>query len=397
MKKQIQVIDLFCGAGGLSWGFSNFRSSGVEFLLLGGVDLNQPSLATYRSNIEAPTIYADLGEIARSPKKLSNFVAQFGIDRSLPLIVIGGPPCQGFSAHSKKLRKSSDSRNNLVAAFAKIAVALKPDMVAFENVPEAMTEKNWHFFEPMVRTFKKAGMHLTAQVHNLAEFGVPQERFRALLIAAKTTYPPLLTPTHTKEEFVTVRETIGSLPKVFPGENSAMDSMHFCANHRQSTVDVISQVPVDGGNRPPGIGPACLRKVDGYRDVYGRLAWDKPAVTITASARNPASGRFSHPEQNRGLTVREAALLQGFPPNYLFYGSFDEKFLQIGNAVPPVFSMALAKCLAENLIKSTQTSNINSATQTQGISVKIEPLANSFSSALFALKRRGFGSAYETK
>ncbi|MGE7964290.1 DNA cytosine methyltransferase [Pseudomonas sp. NPDC089918] len=394
MKDKVQVIDLFCGAGGLSWGFASFKSLASEFSILGGVDFNQASLETYKKNIGAKTVKADLGVIASCGKTLRAFVDSFEVDPSLPLIIIGGPPCQGFSAHSKKQRNGDDNRNGLVNDFAIIALAFKPDVVIFENVPEVMTKKNWPFFEPMLKIFESDGMHVSAKVHNLAEFGVPQERFRTLVIASRTALPSIAA-THAPNEYVTVREAIGALPPVLPGARSE-DEMHFCASHRLSTVEIIKKVPVDGGNRPQGIGPKCLDKVDGYRDVYGRLSWDKPAVTITASARNPASGRFSHPEQNRGLTVREAALLQGFPLSYFFEGAFDEKFLQIGNAVPPVFSYALAGFIMRSLIvkKDGQKNDI-----AQGIPSKKEilaPIKNSFSSSIFAYKRRDPSDKYQT-
>jgi DNA (cytosine-5)-methyltransferase 1 len=388
--KKIQVIDLFCGAGGLSYGFSVEKSSCSEFVILGAADFNKTSLRTYSQNIGAPVFLEDLGKVASSEKLISEFVSRFQIDRRYPLIVIGGPPCQGFSAHSKKQRNTCDDRNDLVQAFAKIAVAFEPDLVAFENVPEVMTEKNWAYFEPMVETFAARGLHLNAKVHNLAEFGVPQERFRALLVASKTALPELV-PTHGQKDFRTVRDAIGTLPQVLPGKQST-DPMHFCAAHRQSTIDVIRQVPKDGGNRPMGVGPACLAKVDGYRDVYGRLSWDKPAVTITASARNPASGRFTHPEQHRGLTVREAALLQGFPAGYLFEGTFDEKFLQIGNAVPPAFSSVLARHILSNLPLKNTTLNRKPKEPKRS---SVRPLKNSFSSSLFMYKKRDSGAVCE--
>ena len=119
--------------------------------------------------------------------------------------------------------------------------------------------------------------------------------------------------------------------------------------HRASTIAVIRQIPQDGGSRPSGIGPQCLDRIKGFYDVYGRLAWDKPSITITHYARNPASGRFVHPEQHRGLTQREAARLQGFPDSFRFAGTFDDVFRQIGEAVPPPFSVAVAAVTLANL------------------------------------------------
>src|SRR5205823_10383420 len=120
------------------------------------------------------------------------------------------------------------------------------------------------------------------------------------------------------------------------------DRMHRSAGHRKTTIKTIRAVPKNGGSRPPGVGPKCLDRIKGFSDVYGRLYWDKPSVTITHYARNPASGRFVHPQQDRGLTMREAALLQSFPMDFKFVGAFDSIFKQIGEAVPPKFSSAIA-------------------------------------------------------
>lgn len=136
-------------------------------------------------------------------------------------------------------------------------------------------------------------------------------------------------------QFVTVRQAFAGLPAVDVGQVDPNDPMHRCANHRRETINVIKAVPIDGGSRPEGVGPKCLQGFKGFADVYGRLRWARPSITITHYARNPASGRFVHPQQNRGLTMREAARLQSFPDKYLFTGAFDDVFRQIGEAVPP--------------------------------------------------------------
>lgn len=161
--------------------------------------------------------------------------------------------------------------------------------------------------------------------------------------------------------------------------------MHYSAGHSRSTINTIRQVPKDGGSRPPHAGPECLRRAakrNGravYEDVYGRLSWDRPAITVTAYARNPASGRFVHPEQDRGLTVREAALLQGFPSDYWFSGSLDQRFRQIGNAVPPAF----AAFLATHLLGELMAEPLHVSSFDPGIS---EPVGPSFSRLIPALK-----------
>ena len=156
----------------------------------------------------------------------------------------------------------------------------------------------------------------------------------------------------TEENYTTVRDAIADLPRVDARhQTTVIDKYHRCSTHKQSTVDVIAQVPHDGGSRPKGVGPKCLDKVNGFSDVYGRLSWDKPAITITQYARNPASGRYSHPEQDRGLTIREAARLQSFPDGYLWNGSLGENFKQIGEAVPPLLALAIATQIALTIKK----------------------------------------------
>lgn len=375
---EYQIIDLFCGCGGLSAGFEAFGQRCGGFKLVGAADLDEVATATYAENLPIKPLVADLSAVARS-KTSGDLIDMFGINPDKPLIVIGGPPCQGFSAHRKKHGDTDDSRNGLVIAFATIAVRLQPEFIIFENVPEVLSKKNWALFKQLSRILKNNGYNVRAQVHNLASFGVPQDRFRALIIARKSWFkmPSFILR---REEYRTVRDAIEHLAHVKPGE-VGKDSMHFCAGHKQSTIDVIKAVPKNGGSRPVGVGPKCLQRVDGFRDVYGRMYWDRPANTITANSRNPAGGRYVHPEQNRGLTVREAALLQGFPKDYLFAGSFDEKFRQIGNAVPPIFAAMLAASIWENLMLNSNESN------TEDCSLDLsEPLSNSFSSGIAGRK-----------
>jgi DNA (cytosine-5)-methyltransferase 1 len=189
------------------------------------------------------------------------------------------------------------------------------------------------------------GYKIQQTIFNSATFGVPQARYRAVIVASKTNFslPPEML---LSSEFATVKDAIGDLPKINPGEISNTDSYHRCASHKKSTIETISKVPKNGGSRPKGVGPKCLDKVNGFSDVYGRLTWEKPSITITQYSRNPASGRFTHPIQNRGLTIREAARIQSFPDGFEFEGSLDECFKQIGEAVPPLLSLAIATQIA---------------------------------------------------
>lgn len=347
---EIQVIDLFCGCGGMSLGFAAVGQSMGAFKIVGAVDIDQHALSTYHFNFASPALDFDVRDLAANDHDLSVFIGSLpDYKKNKPLVLIGCAPCQGFSAHRKGRWEEKDARNDLVRTFADIAVRLEPDCVIMENVPELLSGRYWPYFESFRDRLTSVGYTVKQAILNTAEFGVPQERFRALVIAMKTkefNFPrPFLQPA----KFKTVRDAIGDLPAIEPGKQAKFDRMHRCANHRSTTLDVIRFVPKDGGNRPSGIGPKCLDRIKGYSDVYGRLSWDKPAITITRYARNPASGRFVHPEQNRGLTMREAARLQGFPDQFRFEGSFDSIFKQIGEAVPPPFSTAIALQVLANI------------------------------------------------
>ena len=182
------------------------------------------------------------------------------------------------------------------------------------------------------------------------------------------------------------REAIANLPPLEAGQICSTDPMHRTSNHRRSTVEILKRVPADGGNRPVGVGPECLDRArerhGGYTDVYGRLAWDRPSVTVTARCRTPSCGRFAHPEQHRGLSIREAALLQGFPADFVFEGNFDEKFKQIGNAVPPL----VAKQFAEHIVR--QLMGLQTTLQTSSETDVIAPVGPGFAVTINGIKRR---------
>jgi len=242
-------------------------------------------------------------------------------------------------------------RNALLDALATLVVELRPEAVFIENVPDLFAERNWDAFTRLRGRLEDAGYGVEARIINAAELGVPQERFRGIVLARLNGLPVFPQPRRqASSDYSTVREWIGGLPEVASGETHPSDPMHQASKHRAATLRVIRQVPPNGGNRPVGVGPRCLddtRRVHGgYTDVYGRLPWDGPAPTITARCRTPSCGRFVHPEQHRGLTAREAALLQTFPPHWQFEGPFDDRYKQIGNAVPPLAAYAFARHLA---------------------------------------------------
>lgn len=375
-----QVIDLFSGAGGMSLGFAAISQDQPFFKVIGGLDIVPAASKTFEKNFGVPNVLKDANELM-DPTELKKFLSQVNYDPTKPLILIGCPPCQGFTSHRKKSWNKQDDRNDLVRVFAKLAIMLQPVCVIIENVPEMLSNKYWEYYTSARNILEAEGYTVHQSIHNAATFGVPQERFRTIAIAMKKDFL-LPDPLLERGEFKTVRDAIGDLANVEAGEKYVPDAYHQSARHKPSTIDVIRAVPKNGGSRPEGIGPKCLDKVHGYADVYGRLYWDRPAITITQYARNPASGRFSHPEQDRGLTMREAALLQSFPEQFYFHGTFDGVFKQIGEAVPPKLACGVAaSVLAE--IASLPLSYAELGGQDEYI---VSPVSNSYSSVIAGIK-----------
>ena len=378
----IDVIDMFSGCGGMSAGFAAVNSLLPAYRLAMAVDIASEANETYAANLGLKPLNADIGALAEDPKELDRVVAASRRRPGHPLVLIGCAPCQGFSSH-RNAAGAGDGRNNLFVMFAKIAARLQPDAVVVENVPELLTNQYWEYLQTAREILGRKGYSVHVGIHNMAEFGVPQERFRTLLLAMKTPFTPLH-PFLARERFRTVKQAIGSLRPIAAGERDPSDPMHYTAGHRDTTIATIRSVPKDGGNRSGDAGPDCLRRAEAksgraaYEDVYGRLFWNRPAITVTAYARNPASGRYVHPEQDRGLSVREAALLQSFPSNYTFEGTLDERFRQIGNAVPPAFAAFLGVHVLGELLAPP-------AKKAAGIGVA-KPVGPSFARLIPALK-----------
>lgn len=334
---QYDFVDFFCGAGGMSYGFHRMADLTGRFRWAGAVDIDKHAIDTYERNYGYRPNNINLAE-----EDVDTIKSHLDLNPANELILIGCAPCQGFSSHRKKDHRGPDARNTLVGRFAEIAVEMKPKLIIMENVPDLLAKKHWVHYQAFKNTVEAAGYNIAVKILNMADYGAPQARFRTVLLASRDFIPTLPAPVFKPGQYRTVRDAIGNLPPLAAGGKDPNDPMHMTSKHRKETVEIIRQVPKDGGNRPQGVGPKCLDKVTGFYDVYGRLPWDKPSVTITARCRTPSCGRFAHPEQDRGLSVREAALLQGFPENFYFEGPFDDKYKQIGNAVSPIFSTRLA-------------------------------------------------------
>ncbi|MBC8205844.1 MAG: DNA cytosine methyltransferase [Kiritimatiellaeota bacterium] len=337
--RQYDVVDFFAGCGGMSYGFQLVGKQTGLLRHVASFDIDKYANQTFSENFHLAVSDMDLGAAAIADIK--KFLNENGRNEKNGLIVIGCAPCQGFSAHRKKDPRK-DSRNTLVGRFAEIATALEPEVIIMENVPELLSERHGKHYRAFETIVEGHGYNIQSQVVNMAYFGTPQKRNRAIVVAAKNIHPSIPAPFLREQKFRTVFDAIGHLENLSAGQTSPNDPMHQTSRHRESTIEIIRKVPKNGGFRPAGVGPKCLDRVKGFSDVYGRLFWEKPAVTITARCRTPSCGRFVHPDQDRGLSIREAALLQGFPESFQFFGPFDDKFKQIGNAVSPIFSTFLA-------------------------------------------------------
>lgn len=350
VSAEVEVIDLFCGCGGLSAGFAAV-DNGKRFKILGGIDIDSHAAATFEKQIKAPALVSDVRSLLE-PDELARAYDGWTPRGEGPLIVVGGPPCQGFSAHRKKDARS-DVRNDLVDVFFQVALKLAPEFIVMENVPEVFDDKHWPAISRTIAMVESAGYRVRARVHNLADYGVPQARFRAVIIARRGgrvfNFPEVMNAPHR-----TVRDAIGWLPSVKAGGQDADDPMHVAPAHTSRILDLIASVPHDGGSRSAAnreLLPNCHDDVDGFRDVYGRLAWDRPSISITSKSSTPSCGRFLHPDQDRNISVREAALLQGFPKGFMFSGPLVQRYRQIGNAVSPIFSQRLAEQISAELIR----------------------------------------------
>lgn len=355
--KTVYVVDFFSGCGGMSYGFANTRQSHTAFKLIGGIDINETALKTYSRNIpDAQAICADIFELAKNPSDLRQLLPDFDPIRCRPLVFIGCAPCQGFSAHRKKDSRN-DVRNSLMVAFAKICKHYDPDVIVQENVPEILNGRYSSYHAEAKSILEKSGYKLSQAILDLSLFGVPQRRKRAIVLASKREPIALPQPLLSKDEVITVRDAISHLEPIKAGEADRNDPFHRAPSHTDRIISRIKQTPTDGGDRrslPSNEQLICHANIDesktpGFTDVYGRLYWDKPSVTITAKSSTPSCGRFLHPEQHRNISVREAAILQGFPQSFQFEGPFVNQYRQIGEAVPPLFARTLAWTVLDHL------------------------------------------------
>lgn len=353
------VLDLFSGAGGTGLGFLQ-----AGFQIVGAVEKNPYAAETYSRNIGIAVDPIDITEDI-TPQ---SFREQLGLATGELDVLVGCPPCQGFS-RMRNRNGASDSRNELVRLYLKFVKEFMPRFALFENVPGLIKlDHGKEFFNELCNGLTETlGYRLIQSEVDAADYGVPQRRKRVIVIAAQCGLEPAFPePTHARYgtlevasglrlPWVTVRAAIGNsrYPMLKSGENGECDGRypnHIAPLTGEDVLNFIRRVPHDGGSRtdvPSEHWLRCHHNHKGHKDVYGRLRWDDVANTITSGCTNPSRGRFVHPEQNRALTPREAAKLQGFPDDFIFYGGLIAQ--QIGNAVPPPLARAIAESLKKQL------------------------------------------------
>ncbi|MCC3467323.1 MAG: DNA cytosine methyltransferase [Microcoleus sp. PH2017_06_SFM_O_A] len=371
-----KTIDLFSGAGGLTTGF---HLAGFESLC--AIEVDAKALATYKHNYpNTKIVHQDIREVNPLDLRLC-----LGLQREELTVLIGGPPCQGFSRNiPADYRYLSDSRNQLYRTFLEFVQEFRPIYVVMENVPEILKAYGGVVKNEIIQQLELQGYKVTYGSLNSAHYGVPQTRSRAFFVASLDKPPE---PTHAGEirsdyratkscyqlsllksnisSVVTVRDAIGDLPSLNAGEEYNAEvyplppQTAYQAMIRNGSTKLFNHVaralsPIqmsrarllsegqDARDLPPELAPKKH-----YSGAYGRLYWDKPARTITRWVFHPGSGRFFHPTQNRTITIREAARLHSYPDNFHFLGTYTDMASQIGESVPPLLGKVIAASILE--------------------------------------------------
>ena len=336
----VEAVDLFCGVGGLT---SGLLSAGVR--VVAGIDVDKACCFPFEANhAGARFIEQDVSSVTGD--QLRSLWSP-GVVR----LLAGCAPCQPFSSYARG-KGIGHAKWGMLGQFARLIKEAQPDLVTMENVPGLQRQEPFqHFLE----TLKQCGFHVSYGVLNAAEYGVPQRRKRLVLLAAKHGPIALPKPTHPgKDHWVTVRKAIGDLPKLQHGRASKEDVIHRAASLSPLNLKRIRASKPGGTWRdwPVELVATCHTKESGKHSggVYGRMMWDSPAPTMTTLCNGFGNGRFGHPEQNRAISLREAAIFQSFPKGYIFTEpgqvvSVKTVARLIGNAGPPKLAEAVGRQL----------------------------------------------------
>jgi DNA (cytosine-5)-methyltransferase 1 len=342
---EASVVDIFCGAGGLSHGFSQ-----QGFKIAGGIDIDEDCRYPFETNNEAPFIRRDVTKLAA--KEVNDL-----FDRKKTRVLVGCAPCQPFSTYNQK---NDDPKWRLLTKFGDLIADVQPDILSMENVPRLLNFKDGRIFKNFLQQLRDADYHIAWDVLYGPDFGLAQTRSRLVLLASKLGPIKLPAPTH-RGRYRTVRQEIGGLRKLSHGGADNKDLLHRC-----SKLSPVNERRIAAA-KPGGTWRDWNKKLladchkaetgRGYSSVYGRMEWDAPSPTITTQFYGFGNGRFGHPEQDRALSLREGALLQGFPPGYEFVPPGERLHFKtigrlIGNAVPVKLAAAIARAVKDHIEKN---------------------------------------------
>ena len=333
----------------MSYGFKK-----TGFLVNNGFEVDIQRCKVYNTNLSVNSAPVDLLRV--SPDSIG---LNFEEDSDRPKVVTGCPPCQSFSSlhRTRGILTDADSRTILVEKYGALAKSLAPNIIVFENVSGILAPQNRVYFERYL-SFLDSDYKTSCGLIDAADYGVPQHRKRVLAISVRKGLridPSLPVKTHSKNgldgtrKWKTVKWAIGDLKPLESGETDSNDHLHSASLHSENTLRIIKAIPKNGGSRkslPPELVLPCHRRLaahKGAESVYGRMKWNEPSPTITGASIRPSSGRFIHPEQDRGITLREMARLQTIPDSYKFEGSKDGIASMIGDAVPFELAKVIAK------------------------------------------------------
>ena len=338
----IKAIDFFCGAGGLTRGLLN-----VGISVLAGVDNDQRLRETYiHNNRPCRFINSDINDI-----QIRELLQELGIEDDDLTLYAACTPCQPFSTLNRL--KGQDKRKVLLLDFAKIVEERPPDFILAENVPGLNNAYGKEIYREFLSVLRRCGFSAAADLLDAKHFGVPQTRKRFIVVASRHGTASLPSP-HTTANHATVRRAIGRYPTIADGEASTAYPNHVARKLQPHHKRIVAAVPKNGGSRREVADPSILLKChqkqpNAHKDVFGRMAWDAPSPTLTCRCTDVYCGRFIHPEQDRGISLREAAALQTFGDDYEFFGpSFLFLSGQIGNAVPVKLAEQLGQSIADS-------------------------------------------------
>lgn len=343
------VIDLFCGVGGLSHGFIQ-----EDFNVLAGIDIDETCRFAFEENNKSEFIAKSITDL--SAQEINRI---YGENTDLKILV-GCAPCQNFSSYMFKDKDKDSNKWKLLYEFSRLINEVQPDIVSMENVAQLINFKKAPVFEDFVSNLKSLGYYVHYEVVNCPDYGIPQNRKRLILLASKFGEIKLIPKTHNRDSYVTVKDAIGELPFIKDGEKDINDPIHFSRKLTPKNKKRIEATPYGGSWKDwnEDLRLECHKKETGksFPSVYGRMVWEKPSPTMTTQCIGYGNGRFGHPVQNRAISLREAALLQTFPLDYKFVKNdqdYNSTILarQIGNAVPVKLGQVVAKSVKEHLKK----------------------------------------------